>query len=93
MANAEYYIGQRLRWTVTVTNAAGSAVDPSGGVTITVQDPSGAETTPGVTNAAVGTYYAEFTGDAAGTWKLRAVSVGDQIGALETYFDIRESLV
>lgn len=62
-------IGQTVTLQATFRDAAGALVDPV--VTLTVEDPNGAVTTPATTNPSVGVFQADVTLDVAGYWSYR----------------------
>ena len=63
-------IGQTVVLQATFKDIAGVLVDPSS-VTLTIEDPSGDETTPVPTNPSVGVYQHPLDLDEVGDWDYR----------------------
>lgn len=94
MATTDIFdIGDLITWAFTFRNTSAVLTDPSGGVVITVKDPSGNTSTPSVTNSSTGVYSVNVTLDEAGTWYARALSAGDLVGAAEDFITVRTSQV
>lgn len=84
-------IGDNAVLTTTFT-VGGVNTDPTT-VVLTVQAPDGTETTPSVSNTAVGVYTADFEVDQAGTWLYRWVGSGAAVGVDEGAFRVDYSLL
>lgn len=63
-------VGETRTVTATFRLSDGTLIDPSA-VAFTVQDPSGVQTSPAVTNTSVGVYAATINFDEAGIWYWR----------------------
>jgi hypothetical protein len=90
-----YDIGDCVKFSVSFTNDAGVATDPTA-VTLDVQDPSGNEITytyaaGTVTKSATGAYYKTVVIDEAGEWYYRWAGTGAVVAAAEAMIWVRES--
>ena len=84
-----YYLGTRFRVTAAFTGTTGGAMNPSD-VYFAIKTPAGAVTvstysgtSTAITNAAVGSYYAEHSSTAAGYYAWRWHSTGTLTAATE----------
>jgi len=95
MANA-YDVGDQIRCTGTVTNTAGSVVDPSA-LTFRYKRPSGSVTiyTYGtdaeLVRDSTGVYYVDITTTEKGTWSYRFASTSGAVAAGEGEFIVLTS--
>jgi hypothetical protein len=96
-----FEVGQRIRirGNVLASSAPATyAADPTytatdATVVLTVEDPSGVETTPAVTNAAAdGYYYAEVDLDEPGLWRFEWAATGAVIAAKDGTFTVERPL-
>lgn len=87
---AIYDIGDRVTLTANFTDDA-TPVEPTT-VTCTVKAPSGATTSPSVTNTS-GTYSAEVDPDEQGAWYYRFTATGSYVAAEEGTFRVRRRQV
>ena len=89
---ATYDIGDRPRATVTFTSVTGTPTNPTT-VTVTVQDPTGAETSPAATSDGSGVYHVDVDATMSGRWLVRFVGTGNVVAAVEDSFFVRVSPV
>jgi hypothetical protein len=87
-----YDIGDRPRATVTFTAINGTPTNPTT-VTVTVQDPTGAETSPAAVSDGAGVYHVDIDATMSGRWLVRFVGVGTVVAAVEDQFLVRVSPV
>lgn len=84
-----YDIGDQPRITVTFTNIAGVATDPSA-VECVVRAPDGTETTPTPTNGSGdGEFYIDLPLDQNGLWHVRFAGTGTVTAAVEQSILVR----
>ena len=92
-----YAVGARVRLSVTFTNSAGTAADPT---TVTVKyrnGPSGAVTTKvyvtdsEVVRTGTGAYYIDVSVSAEGVWYYRWTATGTVVAADEDVFTADET--
>lgn len=88
-----YDIGDTVRVTVTFTNSAGTATDPSA-VTLSVKDPKGTKTTytygsSSMVKSATGIYYYDLTATLPGSYKYVWKGTGALVVAEENRFEVR----
>lgn len=95
---AAYDLGQSVKLSVSFTDAAGSAANPTT-VTCTVREPDGTETeytsatTPAVSNPSTGTYELVLSPDQSGMWAYRwAGSTGSTTPVDEGQFHVLGSV-
>jgi len=97
MANT-YDIGDLVRIANTFKDSTGTLIDPTA-VFVKYRTPAGVTTTLtyGVDLALVrdslGTYHADVSITAAGTWAYRWYSTGTGQGSEEHYFEVRQQVV
>ena len=94
MALVEFYFGQPVIITFTITDpATGTPVAP-GAAQISIEDPAGIETiytsasTPPVTNPSTGKYKLRIVSDQAGTWWARGKATGSNATAADSAFRV-----
>lgn len=96
MAMNIYDRGDLVRCTGTLTNSAGTAIDPTG-LTVMVRTPAGATTTftygtdAEVVRSSIGIYYIDVSVTQEGDWAYRFASTGTGQAAAEGRFRIRGS--
>ncbi|WP_153117383.1 hypothetical protein [Rhodocyclus tenuis] len=95
---SDFLPGEVARLSLTVTNAAGAAVDP-GAVVLKVKPPAGAVTdyaygvAPEISRTGAGEYFAEILLTAAGRWAYRWELAAPNAGAAEGSIVVAKSAV
>ncbi len=87
-----YDIGDVVRtWArySTGPTATTSYKDPSGGVAVSVQNPSGSITTSTASKSDTGEYYKDVTCTGKGLYEVRFTSTGDIATAQESWWSVR----
>lgn len=91
MSRTRWFVGQRIRASVTFKDINGELADPST-VVAKYQDGSGAETTrtypTGITKTGTGRYYTDIDISNAGTWYVRWNGTGTMVAAVEEAFSV-----
>lgn len=90
MARSVFDIGDGVRVDALFSDLSGVVADPTF-VVFRVLNPHGIETTPTVIRVSTGSYYADFTVTARGTWTYRWEGTGVLIAAEEGRFAVRPS--
>lgn len=90
-----YFTGQDVRLTQTVLDDTGAPATGALSVVLTVTDPTGAVTTPTVTNAGGGQYVATVPAVAQpGVWLYRWMATGTGVGFVsESQFEVRAPMI
>lgn len=98
MSNTFYDLGDQVRMSVSFTNSAGSAADPTT-VTCKITDPSGNietlvyGTDPDLVKAGTGSYQVDRKVDESGMWYYRFEGTGSVVSAAEGFLVVRRSRV
>jgi hypothetical protein len=94
--SSTYYLGQTVRFSVTVLDVTNAAVDPTT-ITLKLHDPGGAETaytsstSPPVVRDGVGQYHCDVALGLAGRWLVRWVTSGIGAATVEYGVDVLPS--
>lgn len=87
--NQSWVIGATLKFT-SEWRVDGTLTTPST-YSLTIQDPSGNDATPSVSEASTGILTASYAVDEAGTWHFKWVGTGSAAGVKEGSFYVHSS--
>lgn len=95
MTSNTYDLNDCVKFSVTFTDSAGTATDPTT-VTLKLQDPNGVDTTytyalAQVAKSGTGAYYKTMTITTAGEWYYRWEGAGAIVAAAEAMIYVRQS--
>jgi hypothetical protein len=94
MSRTKWYVGGRVRASVTFKDIQGQPADPTS-VVAKFQDGGGSETTrtypTGITKVSTGNYYTDIDITGSGTWYVRWNGTGAVVAAVEEAFSVLPS--
>lgn len=90
-----YDIGDIVRTWARYTTSTGSTdyKDPSGGVQVWVENPSGSVSTSTAVKSDTGEYYKDVTNTGKGLYEIRFSSTGDIVTSQESWWSVRNRRV